>query len=97
MTDLNKKLEELALEAALRYYFCNVDEVTWPEDPIGLLQSGKFENGCDEDNSNHREMIVWEPFEGEETDDLLDLIGSMQESCFRYMNRAIELYKENKR
>ena len=95
---MNDKIKELARQEAFKYFFCNVGEDDWPDDPDAFMD--KVEEGAEYEevealdlsyeDENGKCMNIWEPFEQY-------LISSVREMMDDYTYNLISFYEEAKK
>jgi len=96
---MNDKIKELAYQKALRYFFCNVDDDDWPDDPDAFMDKVE-EEGIEHENvkalklsyknENGKCMNVWKPFER-------SWICTVRELMDDYAYNLISFYEEAKK
>lgn len=95
---MNDKIKELAYQEALRYFFCNVDDDDWPDDPDAFMDKVEEDNEHEEvdafklycEDENGKRMNAWSPFETYS-------ICTVRELMDDYVYNLVSFYEEAKK
>ena len=97
---MNDKIKELAYQEAFKYFFCNVGDDDWPDDPDAFMDKVEEEEGaeCEEveavelsfEDENGKCMNIWEPFEW-------DYISTVRGLMDDYAHNLISFYEQAKK
>ena len=99
---VNDKIKEMAHKEAFRYYFSNVDDYDWPDDPDAFIEKVVWRSEEDEcevaelsyDDENGKCMDVWAPFENYTISAIRELMADFEIALINFYNEAKKLDKE---
>lgn len=98
--DMEVKLEAAAEEAALSFFFTNIGEEGWPENPMEYLKNHSADSAselCDyQDDGTAIGMDVDQEHENWDVASILESVEKMKTSFLREMHYAAELSSQHK-
>ena len=85
-----KKIRKIVEYEAIGHYVCNRDDEDFPKNPLDLLWSGRLEN------TNGKQIVVWEPYEYEEPQQIAQHIEDTIDIYMDLVKRCIEVVLKEK-
>ena len=89
-----EKIDNLCKESAYRFLFCNVGEQNFPnkEEIETMLSNDNLYN-----EETKKELIVWEPFEDYDGENLLDILNTAEYAYRETIMQALKIIEEEKK
>lgn len=92
-----KKIEQMAVDNAYRFFFCNVDDDDFPKDPIEFIY-----DKCEKDNfcfafefeDSDERLVIWEPFENYMLGDIVGWLKDLIEDNKIMLLKAVGIVKK---
>ena len=99
---VNDKIKEMAHEEAFKYYFCNVGEDDWPDDPdafMDKIESQNEECECEAVELSYEDetgkcMDIWAPFEHHSISNIRWLMTELESVLINFHEEAKKFDEE---
>lgn len=93
-----KEIEQMAAENAYRFFFCNVDNDDFPEDPVNFIYDNyDLDDFCYQyEEINGKRLVLWEPFENYLLQFIVEWLENLIEDNKRLAFKAINVISNKK-
>jgi hypothetical protein len=101
---VSEKIKEMAHKEAFKYYFCNVGDDDWPDDPDAFMdkvdsqdeayECEAIELSYEDEDGTGKCMDIWAPFAHHSIGDVQMLMEDFETALINFYEEAKKLDKE---